>query len=193
MSIDKAGNLAKIGHAPVLGLTGTADSLAYKVQEMERHAHSDESWFGLAVAPDAELHVADRIGTTIAPFVLDGGAGAGTGSWGAWVQVLGSSDTPARTGDVKYDFHKLLVVAAERANTAYFIQVGFGTSGAQALADGTYTEFAYWAGAAVSRAAPLVFQCRRHAVGTKAWARTWAVGSDTGTISVLWGLHSYEG
>ena len=193
MSIDQAGKLAKIDNAGAMGLAGTSNSLAYRVGEAERHFHSNESWFGAALVPNGTIHVADRIGTTVAPFVLDGGGGAGTGSWGLWVQILGSSDTPARVGDVKYDFHKVVVTAAERANTIYLVQVGFGASGAAALAAGTYTEFVYYAGAAVSRAAPLEFQCRRHDVGTLAWARTWAVGADTGTLSTLWGLHAYEG
>jgi hypothetical protein len=175
-----------------LGLLGTSNSLAYRVAEAERHFHSYESWFGAAVAASAPTHMADRIGTSVTAFVIDGGGGAG-GSWGTWIQILGSTDTPARSGNVKYDFHKMFVTAVERASTVHLVQIGFGTSGAAALLAGTYTEFVYRSGAAVQREAPVEFQTRRMATGTIAWARCWAIGADTGTLGFFVGLHEYEG
>jgi hypothetical protein len=189
MSIDQAGRLAKVGDAATLGLLGISDSVAYRVGEAERHFHSYESWFGAAVAPNAEIHVADRIGTTTTPFVMD----AGNLTWGNWLQIAGSSDLPARVGNVKFDYHKLAIVAVERASTIHFIQIASGTSGAAGLAAGTYTEFVYWAGAAVSREAPILFQMRRIDAGTKMWARVLAVGKDTGTVGFFVGEHGYEG
>ena len=72
-------------------LTVAHDSLAYRTAEIETHMHSRGSWFGMAITPTA-THLADRIGPLVQPFQLD----AGNEDWGAWVQVLGSDDTPAR-------------------------------------------------------------------------------------------------
>lgn len=174
------------------GLDGTHDSLGYRVAEIERHLHSNESWLGAAVTPSGETHRADRVGTSVTAFSIDGGGGGG-GSWGSWVQIVGSSDTPCRTGMVRFDFHKLFITAVERASTVHFIQIGFGDSGAAALAADTYTELVYRSGAAVQREAPVIFQTRRQLAGVKVWARCWAVGNDTGTLGFFIGLHEYEG
>lgn len=179
----------KIDGATTLGLAGTTNSLAYRVHEVERHMHSYESWFGVAAAPSGETHVADRLASGINGFVID----AGNLNWGAWVQILGSSDTPARGTNEAYDLHRFLVTAAERTTAVYFVQVAFGTSGDAGLAAGTYTEFTYYSPASVSRSAPTDFQTRRQEAGTKAWARCLCRGQNTGTLTFYFGLHGYEG
>lgn len=179
----------KIDGAATLGLAGTDNSLAYRVHEVERHFHSYESWFGVAAAPNGEIHVADRIGSGINGFVID----AGNLTWGSWVQILGSSDTPARGSNERYDLHRILVTAAERTTAVYFVQIAFGASGADAYTAGAYTEFTYYSPASVSRSAPTDFQTRRIAAGTKAWARCLCRGQNTGTLTFYFGLHGYEG
>jgi hypothetical protein len=189
LTVAQIAELNKIDNATTDGLAGVNNSVAYRIAEVERHLHSHESWFGLALVPNGEIHVADRIGAGINPFVID----AGNSNWGDWVQILGSSDTPARGTNTNYDLHRILVVAAERTTNTYFIQIAFGTSGAAGLAAGTYTEFPYYSPASVSRSAPTDFQTRRQTAGTKAWARCLAVGQNTGTLSFYPGLHEYEG
>lgn len=166
------------------GLTGVSNSLAYRIAEAERHIHSYERWFGLAAAPDAELHRADQVAKDIAPFVID----AGNDAYGNWVQILGSTDTA-----LKFDLHKLFFTVVERAATVHFVQIAYGATAAGALTDGTYTEFVYRSGAAVSREAPFVIQSRRQTAGTKTWARCLAYDADTGALSFYFGLHYYEG
>lgn len=180
---------AKIDDLATNGLDGVDNSLAYRVHEIERHLHSYESWFGGAAVPNGEIHVADRLGTGIDGFVID----AGNLTWGSWVQILGSSDTPARGTNEKYDLHRILVTAAERATAIYFVQIAFGTSGAAAFTAGAYTEFPYYSPAQVSRSAPTDFQTRRITAGTKAWARCLCRGQNTGTLTFYVGLHGYEG
>jgi len=171
------------------GLDGVSNSLSYRVGEIERHLHSNESWFGAATTPNAEIHTADRLASGTSAFVID----AGDEEWGAWVQLLGSSDTPARGTNTKFDLHRFLVVAAERTTARYFLQFAFGTSGAVALSDGTYTECAYYSPAAVSRSAPTVIQSRRYNAGTKVWARCLCISQNTATLTFFIGLHEYEG
>jgi len=170
------------------GLLGVANSLSYRITEIERHFHHWERWFGLATAPDAEVHRGDRLGASVAPFRID----AGNNTWGAWVQILGSSDTPAIVGSVKFDPHRIEVVEAERAKP-YFIQIAAGASGADALTAGTYTEYVYSPLSGVNDSGPVDFGFRRQPVGTKVWARCLSPLNDTAWIDFSFGLHEYEG
>jgi hypothetical protein len=171
-----------------LSLGGVHDSLGYRVGEIERHLHSYERWMELATAPAAETHRADAAGTGAGIFQID----AGTDTWGSWLQVLGSTDTPIVTGSAYFDLHGLVFVAAER-NLPYVMQVAYGASGAAALTAGTYTEAIFVPAAGVLDKGPVVLHSRRHAAGTKVWARCLCPGQDTGTMNFFLGLHEYEG
>lgn len=181
-------NVTKIDNAAVDGLTGVADSLAYKVAEIERHLYSYEHWMERAAVPNAEIHVADSIGSGLGSFLLD----AGNLTWGAWVQLLGSGDTPHLAGNALYDMHRLLIEATE-LNDLYFLQIGFGASGAAALAAFTYTELVVHPLNVNQDSGPIEMQIRRQAVGTKAWARCMSPGNNTATINFFFGIHEYEG
>ena len=183
-----AGEINKIDNEATDGLLGTPNSLAYRVHEIERHFHSYESWFGLAASPSGEVHRADRLATNIAPFVID----AGNNTWGNWVQILGSDDTPARTDQVKFDLHRLLFTATEN-NSVYFFQLAFGDSGAAALSAGDYTEAVFIPSSNQIDSGPVDINDRRKDAGTKAWARCISYGDNTGTMSFYFGLHEYEG
>jgi len=175
--------LAKLDGAAVLGLLGVNNSLAYRVHEIERHLHNYPRWFGVAAAPSG-TRKADPVGQAIAPFVIDGGNKV----YGTWVQLLGSDDTLLR-----YDLHKLMISATETPSLIHFIQIGFGVSGAQALTDGTYSEFVYRSVAAASNQTPVEIMTRRQAAGTLAWARVLAYETNTSTVSFYFGAHFYEG
>jgi hypothetical protein len=182
------GYTEKIDSATTDGLTGTSNSLAYRVNEIGRHLHGYERWFGAAASPDTEVHVADRIGVGISAFQID----AGNNIWGDWVQVLGSSDTPAIAGGVKFDLHRLDIVAAERTAT-YFIQIADGADGATALTNNTYTEFIFTPQSVAGRPAPISIMQARQNAGTKVWARCLCPGQNTATLDFYIGLHEYEG
>ena len=173
-----------------LGLAGTVNSLAYRVHEIERHFHSSASWFEAAGTPSA-THFADRIGTV-------GGAGAfqldaGNNTWGSWVQLLGSDDTPARDSQVYFDPHEIVITATERAGT-YFIQMARGESGAAALVAGTYTEVVYESDAVGVKAKGITqIQTGRAPAGSRLWARCMCPGEDTATIDFYLGIHEYQG
>ena len=128
----------KIDTTTTDGLTGVVNSLAYRVGEIERHLHSGARWFETADTPEGEFHVADRIGLGTGAFRID----AGDDTWGDWVQILGSQDTPTVEGKVYFDPHQVIVENTERAAT-YFIQIARGSSGDAGYAAGTYTETIY--------------------------------------------------
>lgn len=179
----------KIDNVSADGLTGVGGSVAYVISEVERHHHHYSRAFGLAAVPNGEIHRADEITSNPAPFVVD----AGNDTWGSWVQLLGSSDTPSISGKVKYDAHLVNVVAAERANVVHFIQLAAGASGTAALTAGTYSDKVFIPQSANGRPAPVPFGIRRQDAGTKLWVRVLARGADTGTLSVYLEIHEYEG
>ena len=159
----------------------------YGIFETERHLHSNENWFGKAVLAVGETHVADRIDDGVAAFRID----AGDNTWGLWIQVLGSTDTPARTGNLYFDFHRIQIVAAERT-TEYFLQFTRGASGDAGLAAGNYTETVFKPSTVQGKPAPIEIQTRRCAVGDKVWARCQALSADTGTLDFYFGIHEYD-
>ena len=170
------------------GMGGGLDARILRiVEELERHLHNYERWFGVAAAPDAELHVADSILTSKTPFVVD----AGNDTWGAWVQVLGSDDTPAIAGNTKFDLHRFDFVDFETNNSVHGVQVALGASGAAALSAGTYSEFIVKTGGGTTFVGPIDILDRRADVGTKAWIRNWCHGVNTSTLSFFLGLHEY--
>lgn len=177
-----------INRADAGGLLATPDSIAYSIGEVERHLHSYEHWFEKATAPNAEIHVADHIGEGAGPFVVD----AGNDDWGAWVQILGSTDTPHQAGSVKFDPHRLLFTNAE-SNESYFLQIANGASGAAGLAAGTYTEAAFHPASNQIDSGPVDIQTRRIATGTKVWVRCMCPGVNTATLTFYYGIHEYEG
>lgn len=179
--------LCKIDETLTDGLLGTKDSLAYRVHEIERHLHSAASWFEKATTPDGELHVADRIGNGAGAFQID----AGSDDWGAWVQILGSTDTPARTGNVYFDPHLIIIESVEK-NAVYFIQFARGDSGAAGFAAGMYTELVYEG--VTNRDTGIVdVQTGRAPAGSKIWARVMCLGEDTAKLDFYLGIHEYEG
>jgi len=179
----------KIDSAATLGLTGTSDSLAYRTNEIERHLHHYERWFGAAAVPNAEVHVADSITTSATAFQMD----AGNDTWGSYLQILGSSDTPAITGSVYFDLHRLAIVTVENANATHLVQVVFGATGVAGLTAGSYTEFVFRPQSVQGAEMIVDFQTRRIAAGTKAWIRCWVSGANTSTVDFFFGLHEYEG
>lgn len=154
---------------------------------IQEHHHNWENWFGAAVVPAGTTHRADRVGITQTPFVPD----AGNDDWGAWLQLLGSIDTPVRSGNLAYDMHRIYVVAAEVDNV-YFAQFAFGSSGAIALAAGNYSDFIFSPVTPGAVEIAVDLRVNRVPVGTPAWVRIMAPTQDTATLSFYLGLHEYD-
>lgn len=184
------GKVDKIDGAASLGMLGVSNSVAYRVHEIERHFHGYGKWFGAAAAPSGEMHVADRMGPSIAGFSLV----SGNNAFGNWVQILGSSDTPVKSGMAYFDLHKVLVTNAN--DTAPFlVQIASGESAALAatIAAETFTEFPYEAATNQINSGSFDVLDRRFAAGTKMWARCISIGANAKTIIIYVGIHEYEG
>ena len=178
----------KIDNAATDGLNGTNNSLAYRVHEIERHLHSYERWFELATTPAAETHRADAAGTGAGVFQID----AGNLIYGSWLQILGSTDTPADGTAVKFDMHRIMVTSTER-NAIYVMQIAFGATGADALLADDYIEVPFVPSSNQVDSVPIEITSRRVTAGTKGWARCICPGQNTATIDFIVGLHEYEG
>lgn len=166
---------------------GNNSSVKSVVDIIQRHNHSSERWLFAAITPVGEIHVADDFSDNSVSFQANGG----NDTWGDWVQIIGSTDTPFSVGNIFFDFHKILLTAFQRNDTIYKFQIAHGTSGAAALAAGNYTEFPIITQTGITNIDPIRIQSERISVGTKVWLRAWAVGQVSGTIDFYAGLHEY--
>jgi len=186
LTINGVYGASKIDDYATLGLDGTPDSLAYRVHEVEKHLHSAGSWFEAATTPSGTTHVGDRIGGGAGPYQID----AGNDTWGSWVQVLGSSDTPARTGQAYFDPHEMVIDDCE-VNAVYFVQFSRGASGDAGYTAGTYTEVVFYG--AKSGGLIIDVQTGRAPAGALLWARCMVPGVNTATLDFYLGIHEYTG
>lgn len=180
----------KIDLVATNGLLGVDDSLAYRMNELERHFHNAEKWFGAATTPSGETHVGDRLAGGISPYALL----SGNDDFGAWVQLLGSSDTPVTSGAAKFDAHRLLVTGTDSTST-FIAQIISGESAdfAAKLAAENFSETPYISATNLNDSGIEEVMVRRVDAGTKVWARVCCVGENAKTINVYFGIHEYEG
>jgi len=170
-------------------INGVQNSLTHQLARLQRKCCAGASWFEEAGTPTA-THFADRIGT-----VGGGGAfriDAGDETWGDWVQILGSGDTPARaTPTMTYFTPYRIIVADVERSAPYFVQITRGDSGAAGLDAGNYTEVMY-----VSTNTKDAHSIELHAgyapAGSLVWARCLAVGYDTGWMDFYFGITEAE-
>ena len=110
-----------IGNGPVggeslesraLSATPAADSIGYKIWELEKHFHTSE---GSKVYPT---------GATPVTITSDGAAS----TYGAWTEII-----PASTIAKKFDPHLIWVAAVNNANRVFRLQLGAGGAGSEAL------------------------------------------------------------
>jgi hypothetical protein len=181
-------NTNKISEVEVGGLGDKQDSLAYRVAENERHNHSYARWYGKAITPNGEIHVADELGYDAGAFQLN----AGNNDFGAWVQVMGSSDTPFAPGQVYFDFDEFQIENTQRTNT-YVLQISFGETGDQGIASKTYSTKPYTPQTNQVDSDSITIKSKRHIAGTKVWVRCKCITQISGTINLYIGFHEYEG
>jgi hypothetical protein len=86
----------------------------------------------------------------------------------------------------------LLFRTAETDAVLYGLQLLFGSSGAAALAAGTYTEVVWLpqqAAGTIDTAQPLVVHAGKQVVGTKVWARSWGDAQNTAKVYFIFSIH----
>ena len=176
-------NPSKIDAQTTLGVDSTFGSLAHTLQRLSYGCSSGASWFEKAGTPTA-THFADRIGIAAGggDFQIDGGDSSATPTWGSWVQILGSGDTPARTtkGMQYFTLYRMLVTDVEKS-AKYLVQITRGASGAAGFAAETYTEIVYEA-TNTRNVHSIDIHSGWAPSGSLLWARCQCVGENTGTM-----------
>jgi len=176
----------KIDTAAAGGLTGTSNSVAYRVHEVERHFHNRGRFWGAVAVPDETNAIA---ATVSVPFV----AISGNNTWGTAIPICGTSDDATDGLGVKHDPHLLLVVDTDHA-TAYRIRFIYGTgTSAAAIAAGQWSETMFiTSGGPFSTGVPVEMLMRRIDVGAKLWCQVWNA-TNLSNVDFYWGTHPYEG
>lgn len=160
------------------------DEVFLEILDVKNHFHTQEHWFGVAAAPSGTVDVGDY--DVMAPFVPD----AGNNTWGAWLQVIGSGDTPVLAGNIEFNPHFIFVTAVERNTSIHRLQLAWhATSATTALADGDYTEVMFKPSSASFLSLPVPLRAMPQPIGTLMWVRIWADGQNTGTADMFVGIH----
>jgi len=176
--------IAKIDSAATDGLAGTANSLAYRINEVERHLHGRGRFWGSNGAATETNAIA---ATVSVPFV----AVSGNNTWGTAIPICGTADNPVLSTDTKFDAHLLLVTDTDHA-TPYRVRLiyGSGTSG-DAITASQWTESMFITSTGpFSSGVPLAIIMPRVAVGWKVWVQVWNATNGS-NVDFFWGSHGY--
>jgi len=119
---DFANELLKLDKAAVGGLTGTANSIGYKLEEIERHFHNTGLKFGLTGTNMTE--------TGLSPIVVLGGQQV----WGTELMIYDGTTIEAGSSIKKFDFHQTHLVTVSVANRPTYIQFFSGSTGSDVAA-----------------------------------------------------------
>jgi hypothetical protein len=146
-------------------------------------------WYGLAATPDAELHRADRMADEIQPFTLL----TGSKTFGNWVQILGSSDTPLVAGMKLFNINEFLVTVTD-STTAFIMQLVSGESAdiAAKIAAEKFDEFPYIAATVANDSGIIELKRLKIEAGTKVWCRACCMNESAKSISFYFGLQEFD-
>ena len=182
-------NTNKIDNAAVSGLSGTADSLAYKVHEIEKHLHNKEIWLGVSGAASETDACADNM----TPFAL---TAAASPNYGTAIPIIGTSNLTffSGSGNTKFDIHRVLIVSAVDAKT-YKFRIVYNTTPSQtfndALSAGQYSEFMLYVNAATGSSPTEMrnIMMPRTTFGNKVWLQCMSDGANA--VSLFIAIHEY--
>jgi len=180
------GYTQKIDALATDGLSGTSNSLAYRVHEIEKHFHSRGRFWGSNGAATETNAIDANVDT---PFV----AVSGNDDWGTAIPICGTGDDPTGLGYAKFDAHLILVTDTDHA-TPYRVRFIYGTgTSADAIAASQWSEEMFITSAGpFSSGVPLRFQMPRVDVGSKLWAQVWNA-TNASNVDFFWGCHPYVG
>lgn len=156
--------------------------------KIDEEPHTPETIFGVHGAPSFPTVAA--LAGSLDPFVLT----SGNDDWGAWVNVIGSDDTPMRSGKDTYDIHEILIASVSAAATGG-IEFGWdATTTTAILSNETFTSVAFQpsgVGANVS-AGPVEIRMPDVPVGTLVFARCKIAGENAATVSIILQIHEFD-
>ena len=169
---------------------------AKEVREIAHHLHGKERWYGLHTSISAGVNEGES--ESILPFVSTIGTSE---TWGDWIPLLGSGDTPASLGRVKFDMHRIAISDVINAGSdpdkhPHWIQIAWGATGAAGYAADDFSTMVTIP-QKNGKASPLDILMPRRVSGTLVWLRHRVVNRDTQaaidecTMEFYIGLHEY--
>jgi len=175
MVVTVRNDISKIDSEASDGLLGADNSLAYRTEEIEKHLHNRERWYGMDGGG-----LAEEDNTT--PWSIASGAPADTFS------ALTQLATPDTFPQVKFDIHRVFISNVATNNNTYLVRFACGPTQATAT---TITTFPYRV-ATAAQIAPVDVIFSRQLVSMGLWAsvRSSTAGS---AIDFVIGCHTYVG
>lgn len=158
------------------------------LQKIDEESHTPKDTLGLSGSASFPTTAADA--NTMTPYVLT----SGDDGWGPWLPLIGSDDTPFRTGKDTFDINDLLVQSVSTAATGR-IQIGWDlTTTAVILENETYTSVMFnpegiGANVAVGH---IDIDTIDIDAGTLVWGRLWVDGENGATASIFVEIHEFD-
>ena len=161
----------------------TLDIIRAEAAIIESDIHHNDHVMGLAATPSLEVHRADHLVMT--PFQ----ATAGDDTFGDWLQILGSTDTPHVVGKTHFDLRTIFVsdVSVGADIKIHLVQVSFGATGAE----GVITELMFIPERGGAQSV-INFHSPRYPAGTKVWLNYWVDGVTDPTMDFHFVMHEYD-
>lgn len=171
----------KIDADAVDGLSGTNNSLAYKVHEIEKHFHNSAQWFG----KDSGDNLLNR--DSVTPWALVAGTSQ---AYGTEVQLSDGTEIESGSATKKFDLHEVLIVDNDASNavTTYKIQFWYGTGLFAAATLLTECVCSFYS--VSDNHGVIVMVCPRITCNNKLWARV-KCSVNSKSLSFIMGFHTY--
>jgi hypothetical protein len=168
-----------------MSVEGYAAEALINAQTVQDHVHNLNVAFGVAAIPTA-THFADI--ERLTPFLVT----SGNGTFGAVTNVLGSGDTPVRSGMLFFDAHEIHITAVSVASQ-WILRFIFGTATqteAQAEAAMQYTNVIIQQATVTGFSFPQEARLYKIPSGSQLWMKG-ENATNAATFNFLFQLHEY--
>lgn len=165
----------------------TLDEVRIDAAYLDNHFHTLARWFGKSADQSGNNWATEG---SLTPFQAISGNGAFGSDPNDEAKVIGSLDTPVRTGCVTFDPHQIAIVDAS-STSVYVVRFVVGISDmATALAAGQYSDTYVMRESVTGRALSRDKRIIACPVGTKVWVQV-KNATDNATLDFFLGIHEY--
>ncbi len=189
MAISKNGvetidvDTSKIDDLAVDGLAGVQNSLAYYAAIIENHNHNREYWYG--------KDSADTFFNATSATAWQMASSATVNTFGPSIQLSNGDEVESGDPTKYYDLHEIYVKTASVQDKVYRIEFTYATGGTAGQA-AVLTEILYVKADNKLDSSPVELISPRITCDNKLWCKL-ACETGSGTLSLLVGLHTYDG
>ena len=170
----------------------TIDTTLAETEIVEEHFHNVEYWFGSDVTYDGAVSPTSAGSrASMIPYTIT----SGNDDYGDWVPLLGSTDTPIKTGYTQYDAHRISLVGVETRQVTHRLQFVCGDTASDAdacvvISDVSELIITPYDIKAQDRISHLIDT--RSTAGDPFWCRSWVAGMNGDNLQLFLGIHEYE-